>query len=281
MSPNPDISPILVTGAAGRLGRHVVRHLHEAGHEVTASDQVKTTKFDCPFVLTDLRDHARATSLVREFRTVIHLGNIPGLKHPQTTFNDNVTINQNVFQAAAEGRASRVIFASTLQLIGSHLDARTVRHPPPPPSYPLDGSTPPQSANTYALSKSVSELMLRYYVERCGLDGVAVRYPLIIGPDYPPGLAEEPITDTIIREGFSVLSFDDAARLAKDIVEHPLPGFRIYSPGVSRRQPRYTNAELRRKFYPDLPASDDDLIDNSLITTDVGWTPSLSYATAP
>ena len=177
---------VLVTGAAGRLGGAVVPVLVRAGHDVVATDLVTpATDLGAPVTVADLRDHRAALDVLAGVDAVVHLGNRPGIGRtpPQVVFNENVTINENVFQGAAEQGVGRIVFASTLQLIGSHPDTRTVVAPPDRPRFPIDGDTAPASSNVYALSKEVSEVMLRYYAERCGIVAVALRFPLLHGRD--------------------------------------------------------------------------------------------------
>ncbi len=265
---------LLVTGASGHLGRRVVQELVQAGHQVHATDQRPANGLDCRFTIADLRDHEQVNPLLADVDAVVHLGNHPTLIHPQRTFNDNVAINLNVFQGAAEVGVPRIVFASSLQLIGGHPDHRTVTHLPPLPAYPINGDTPPTPTNTYALSKSVSEVMLRYYVERCGLSAVAIRYPLLLGTGVPDWALDPEVDETVVREGFSVLSLPDAAGLVAAILAHPRPGFRIYAPGFSARCTDKTNADRRREYYLHLPVNDEELIHDPRITAETGWTPT-------
>jgi nucleoside-diphosphate-sugar epimerase len=63
----------------------------------------------------------------------VHLANIPapGLATPPVTFNTNMTMNFNVFQAAANLGLSRVVWASSETTLGLPFDV--------PPRYaPVD-----------------------------------------------------------------------------------------------------------------------------------------------
>ena len=66
---------IVVTGAAGRLGRLVVGRLIERGYEVLGTDQLPYDGSPSPFVQADLCDWATTTGLLHA---------IP-LRTPETT----------------------------------------------------------------------------------------------------------------------------------------------------------------------------------------------------
>ena len=268
---------VLVTGASGRLGRIVADRFHAAGHDVLGTDIVEATDPPFAFEQADLRDHEHARRLLEGVDTLLHIGNLPGIgpTPPQVVFNHNITINQNMFQGAAEQGVTRIVFASTLQLIGSWVDDRTVRTPPSPPSYPLNGSTPADPSNVYALSKTLSEQMLRYYADRCRVDAVALRFPLL----HPAGDTRTSIgageeTPTAIFEGFTSLTYEDAARLFEAVIDADLRGYHVFMPGNARRHRDKSITQLIDDHYPDLDPTTPDLIDNDPITTATGWRPS-------
>lgn len=270
---------VLVTGAAGRLGSTVARLFHAEGYPVLATDVVDAGAVPYPFERRDLRDHVATSALLAGVDAVLHIGNHPGIGStpPQVVFNDNVSINENVFQGAAEQGVGTIVFASTLQLIGSHVDERTVVTEPVRPVYPLDETAVPDPSNVYALSKTVSEVMLRYYADRCGLACTALRLPLLHRHEsrFEVGSGGERAVD--VFEAFSGLSYDDAARLFLAVVRAGLPGYRVYLAGTSHRHRDRSVAELIDLYYPDVPAGTPDLIDISTITEETGWRPGPGY----
>lgn len=273
---NPDRPTVLVTGAAGRLGRAVAARLHAADVDLRTTDIVPGGDVPYRFETADLLDHARVLELLQGVQTVVHLGNHPGIgdQPPQVVFNQNVTMNENVFQGAAECGVGKIVFASTLQLIGSHPDSRTVVDPPPPPEFPIDGSTEPTPSNVYALSKTVSEVMLRYYAERCGLACVALRFPLLHHHEARARVAHGAENDIDQFEGFSGLSYADAAELIRTVVVSDLPGYRVYMPAECNRHRDLTTPELIRARYPDVPAGTTELIDITRVVEETGWRPT-------
>lgn len=116
---------VLVTGAAGRLGSTVSALLHREGFDLLATD---ITADDVPyrFVQADLLDHSLGLELLADIDVLLHLGNHPGIgaRPPQLVFNENVSMNENMFQGAAEQGVGKIVFTSTIQLIGSHIEDR-------------------------------------------------------------------------------------------------------------------------------------------------------------
>jgi nucleoside-diphosphate-sugar epimerase len=267
---------VLVTGAAGRLGRSVASLFHREGFDLLTSDVVDAGDVPYRFVRADLLDHARALELLEDIDVLLHLGNHPGIgaTPPQLVFNDNVAMNENMFQGAAEQGVGKIVFASTLQLIGSHIDRRTVVTEPSNPGYPLNETTVPDPSNVYALSKTVTEVMLRYYAERCGIDCVALRFPLLHFNDDRVRVSSGDEQPNDILEGFTGLSYEDAAELFLAVVRTDLPGYRVYMAGAAHRHRDLALDELIRVHYPDVPVTTKDLIDVSTITAETGWRPN-------
>jgi len=279
MSADSEGRRVLVTGAAGRLGSAVAALVHDKGYDVVATDLVSVDDVPYRFEQADLLDHKAALDLLEGVDALLHIGNHPsiGAMDPQVVFNENVAINQNVFQGAAEQGVRRIVFASTLQVIGSHIDHRTVVNQPATPAYPMNGATPADPSNVYALSKTVSETMLRYYAQRCGIACVALRFSLLHkGEDrLRVSSGQECFTDVL--EGFSGLTYHDAAALFEAILRSDLRGYRVYMPGTCHRHRDLAFPDLLRAHYPEVTAEVGDLIDMSGLMSDTGWRPTSNY----
>jgi nucleoside-diphosphate-sugar epimerase len=169
---------ICVTGAAGLAGRAVVRDLREHGYEVTATDMVQGPERDV--LRADLTDYGQAVEALAGADAVVHLANIPapGLSTPAVTFNSNMAMNFNVFQAAAQLGLSRVVWASSETTLGLPFDV--------PPRYaPVDEDHYPVPTSTYALSKVATESIATHFSEWAGIPFVALRFSNIMNPgDY-------------------------------------------------------------------------------------------------
>src|SRR3984885_8102382 len=163
---------ICVTGASGQAGRAVVRDLLEHGYDVAPTDIAATkTEMENGMVRADLTDYGEAVEALRGADAVVHMANIPapGLYTPAVTFNTNITMNFNVFQAAANLGLSRVVWASSETTLGLPFDV--------PPRYaPVDEDHYPVPTTTYGLSKVATETIAGHFAEWSGIPFVALRF---------------------------------------------------------------------------------------------------------
>ena len=172
---------VCVTGASGKAGRAVVADLREHGYDVLATDAVVSREDRDEGVLrADLTDYGQAVEALSQAGAdaVVHLANIPapGLSTPAVTFNSNITMNFNVFQAAAALKLSRVVWASSETTLGLPFDT--------PPRYaPVDEDHYPVPTSTYALSKVASETIAGHIAQWSGLPFIALRFSNIMAPE--------------------------------------------------------------------------------------------------
>jgi nucleoside-diphosphate-sugar epimerase len=169
---------ICVTGANGLAGKAVVRELREHGYDVAATD-IATTFGEDDMLRADLTDYGQAVEALSGASAVVHLANIPapGLTTPAVTFNANMTMNFNVFQAAAALRLSRVVWASSETTLGLPFDV--------PPRYaPVDEDHYPVPTSTYALSKVATETIAGHFAQWSGIPFVALRFSNIFSPEW-------------------------------------------------------------------------------------------------
>jgi nucleoside-diphosphate-sugar epimerase len=175
------VQRVCVTGASGKAGRAVVADLREHGYDVLTTDAVVSREDrDEGMLRADLTDYGQAVEALSEARAdaVVHLANIPapGLSTPATTFNSNITMNFNVFQAAAALKLDRVVWASSETTLGLPFDT--------PPRYaPVDEDHYPVPTSTYALSKVASETVAGHIAQWSGLPFIALRFSNIMAPE--------------------------------------------------------------------------------------------------
>jgi nucleoside-diphosphate-sugar epimerase len=169
---------ICVTGANGLAGKAVVRELQEHGYDVAATD-IATQFGEDEALRADLTDYGQAVEALSGASAVVHLANIPapGLATPAVTFNANMTMNFNVFQAAAALGLSRVVWASSETTLGLPFDV--------PPRYaPVDEDHYPLPTSTYALSKVATETIAGHFAQWSGIAFVALRFSNIMSPEW-------------------------------------------------------------------------------------------------
>jgi nucleoside-diphosphate-sugar epimerase len=182
---------ICVTGATGKAGRATVRDLREHDYDVLATDTALSAADVASGVLrADLTDYGQATEVLRGCDAVVHLANIPapGRATPAATFNANVTMNFNVFHAAAALGLSSVVWASSETTLGLPFGGGREQFPGAPGELryaPVDEGHFPYPATTYALSKVTSEGLAEQLSRWSGIPFTGLRISNIMEPsDY-------------------------------------------------------------------------------------------------
>ena len=238
---------VCVTGANGQAGRAVVRDLLDHGYEVAATDITGTR--DNGLLRADLTDYGQALEVLHGADAVVHLANIPapGLATPAVTFNANMTMNFNVFQAAASLDLSRVVWASSETTLGLPFDV--------PPRYaPVDEDHYPVPTTTYALSKVASETTAGHIAQWSGIPFVALRFSNIMSPaDYErfPAAWADPLARRWNLWGY--IDERDAAAACRLALEIPAeavagsPSFIIAAADTVMNRP---SADLLAEVFP-------------------------------
>ena len=189
---------IVVTGAAGRLGRRVVRDLLDREIEVLATDQVAADDLSTDFVLGDLSDTKMVERLLKGAEGVIHMGAIPGPLRAdgRVIFDNNVQSTFNVMMAAAEMGLRRVVFSSSAFGMGwAHDGAAFV-----PLYLPLDEEHPMMPFEPYGLSKQVGEDIGKMIARNSTTSVVSLRFTNVVSPKdqggfpWPRPTPEDPLT---------------------------------------------------------------------------------------
>jgi UDP-glucose 4-epimerase len=166
---------VLVTGAAGFLGRHIARAFRDSGWEVRGFD---VAPFDEPGVESTQGDLTEANSVERAIESqevVAHVGAIGDVylagEHPALAAEVNVVGTANVVEAAAR-HGVRVIYASTWEVYGR-------------PHYePIDEDHPTMPDHPYSITKLAGESLVLAAAHLRGVPALALR----LGTAYGSGL---------------------------------------------------------------------------------------------
>jgi nucleoside-diphosphate-sugar epimerase len=276
---------VLLTGTSGRIGHYVCGVLAEAGFEIRAVDRRYRAGLPVRLEVADLLDREGCYRLLEGMDAVVHLANYPSADaaDAQRLMSDNLTMNMNVFQACSEMGVKQVVFASTIQTVTG--DRRFRPDGPQERSglayLPMDGNLPPNPGNAYALSKVLSEEMLRFFAGRGSFNAVALRLPWVVAAGSPSPRQQPTIRigeHHLLDEGFTYLPVADCARLVEAVLRRAPGGFRTFQPSARRPWHAAPIPELVARFYPDVPLKRpveelEGLCDNSGITDETGWEP--------
>jgi len=156
---------ILVTGATGFIGRHLVTNLADAGHQVSGiardvtrnripDPRIEYTGVDC-LSLSAIRHYLAS----RQFDTTIHMACIlpqDGIPQDSSILLDNIAMTLNLLRASTMRNIPRFVYVSSTAVYGS----------PQWRDLPVTPSTLPNLDSFYAVSKYAGEkLTAREYQE--------------------------------------------------------------------------------------------------------------------
>jgi len=269
---------VVITGAAGRLGRETMRRLMEAGHGVQGLDAVAAEPpAPGPVRVCNLLDPAALADAWNGVDAVVHLANHPTSygRDGRAVFNENVAMNFNVAESARLAGVSRLIFSSSVQVMraerfaGDGTPSRLLR-------LPLDGDYPASPANPYALSKAFGEELLRYFATNHGMTAIALRFPALFH-EVPAFAEREPHASAPLDEGLTWLTYADAARCIRRALVAPLTGYHCYFPASARPWLPLPVEEIRQRYFPQVPVTGGaplaSLVDLRSLASDLDWTP--------
>lgn len=176
---------VLVTGAGGFIGHHLVTRLKEEGYWVRGVDikEPEYTDIDADeFELLDLRRWENCLTATRGVDQVYALAaDMGGMgfisENHATILHNNALINLHTMEAAREHGVGRYLYTSSACIYPDHLQ-RDANVTPLKESdaYPAD----PQDA--YGWEKLVSEKLAEYYYKDFGMETRTVRFHNIYGP---------------------------------------------------------------------------------------------------
>jgi UDP-glucuronate 4-epimerase len=191
--------PILVTGAAGFIGFHIIRWLLKNGRQVVGLDNLnayydpklkdarlaelaKVPGFR--FAKLDLTDRAGMAALFSEYRFpyVVHLAAQAGVRYslvdPHAYVDSNLTGFINVLEGCRHNGCRHLLFASSSSVYGSNTKMPFSIH---------DNVDHPLSL--YGASKKANELMAHSYAHLFKLPTTGLRFFTVYGPWGRPDMA--------------------------------------------------------------------------------------------
>jgi nucleoside-diphosphate-sugar epimerase len=174
------MSTILVTGAAGLLGRFVVRDLLAHGYAVRGLDR-RQGDSDIEWHVGDVTSPELVQRAMAGVDAVMHMAAIPNIwsGDGQTIMRVNLLGTYTVLEAAEAAGVGRVVFCSSDSVAGYTVKEGRML----PPRYaPLDLAHPLLATDPYAISKVLGEDMARAYALR-GMSAVALRTVFVAYPE--------------------------------------------------------------------------------------------------
>ena len=177
---------VVVTGGAGFLGSTLVPALIKEGYDVHVIDSLVSGKKEnvpakAHLHIIDICKSAELEALFKSLSpiyTVFHLAALPrvpfSIDFPKESHSVNVDGLLNVFEAARQAKARRIVYSASSSAYGD----QTIM--------PLHEDMKPNPKSPYAAQKYYGELLARQYHMHYGLETVCLRYFNIFGPNFDP-----------------------------------------------------------------------------------------------
>lgn len=198
---------ILVTGAAGFIGYHLIQQLLSRGHTITGIDnlndyysvQLKRDRLqqieqdpNFSFEHIDLADKDGIAQLFQsnQFDRVIHLGAQAGVRYsienPHAYIDANIYGFLNILEGCRHQKTAHLVYASSSSVYGANTkqpfsEKDSVDHP----------------VSLYAASKKSNELMAHTYSHLFGIPTTGLRFFTVYGPWGRPDMAYFKFTQAI------------------------------------------------------------------------------------
>jgi len=175
---------ILVTGAAGFIGSHLVETLLEDGHQVVGIDnlsvgrlqnlEISSENSSFQFLSVDIRSKQEISEIAGNFECVLHLAAladiVPSIENPETYFDTNVAGTMNIMQFSRERKVNKVIYIASSSCYGIPDEFPTAETAQIRPMYP------------YALTKYLGECVALHWDQVYKIPTTTLRFFNIYGP---------------------------------------------------------------------------------------------------
>jgi UDP-glucose 4-epimerase len=185
---------ILVTGGAGYIGSHTVRHLLAHGHEVVVVDNLslghRQAVPEARLVVADLKDIDRLDQLMilERIEAVIHFAADAAVgesvTNPAKYYHNNLLNSLQLLERVRRNGIAKFVFSSTCATYGV------------PSRVPITEETPQTPINPYGHTKLAFEKMLSDYAAAYPLGFVALRYFNASGASPDGSLGEDHTPET-------------------------------------------------------------------------------------
>lgn len=164
--PSPAFHRLLLTGAAGGLGRELRRRL--AAHcDILRVTDVVDPGAAAPAEETatvDLADADAVRALLHDVDAVIHMGGVSTEQPWEAILPANIVGIYNLYEAARRNGVRRVVFASSNHVTGFYRQDEVI-----------PAGAPPRPDGLYGLSKAFGEDLAQLYFDRHGIETVSLR----------------------------------------------------------------------------------------------------------
>jgi nucleoside-diphosphate-sugar epimerase len=176
---------VLVTGAGGFIGHHLVNYLKKRGYWVRGVD-IKYLEFEPSnvddFMISDLREYENSMKACEGVNEVYQLAADMGgigyiTNYHAVVLRNNALINLHMLEAARKNKVQKYLYTSSACIYPQYLQGK-------PDVTPLkeEDAYPADAEPGYGWEKLFAELANQYYMEDYGMKTYSVRFHNIFGP---------------------------------------------------------------------------------------------------
>lgn len=160
------INRLLVTGAAGGMGRIIRPHLAKLAHTVRLSDiaDLGEAASHEELVPCDLSDAEAVRELIKDCDAIVHLGGVSLEKPWESLLQANIIGTYNLYEAARKLGKPRIVFASSNHTTGYYQRTEV-----------LNAETPHRPDSLYGVTKCFGEDLACLYYHKFGIETLSVR----------------------------------------------------------------------------------------------------------
>lgn len=178
---------ILVAGAGGFIGGHLVERLLEQGFDVRSADvkpleQWSQRHAESENVVLDLRDrdacHLAVEGVNEVYNLAADMGGIAFIESNKAMCMLSVLVGAHMLQAAVAHEVERYFFSSSACVYAAHK-----QNDPDNPGLKEQDAYPAMAEDGYGWEKLFSERMCRHFHEDFGLATRVARYHNVYGPE--------------------------------------------------------------------------------------------------
>lgn len=170
-------SPVLLTGASGRVGRAILDGINDEYDWHLLDQRPPDESYDGERFIGDITNESLVESAMEGVEVVIHLAGDPRPDAPwDSVLENNIHGTKVVLETAGRMDVQKVAFASSNHAVGAfETDERTPDMYRTDDEYRLTGEELPRPSNLYGVSKASGEVLGRYYHDHEDLSIVNVR----------------------------------------------------------------------------------------------------------
>jgi len=281
---------IVVTGAAGSLGKMVVKELLEKGYQVVGTDRIDFPESTTDFIKADLCNAHEVAPLLKGAQAVIHMAAIPGPSRilpigcdpthadnqqiiledidPIILYENNVKSTFNIFQEAARQNMRRVVFSSSAFAVGWAHDPLAFI----PRYLPIDEDHPLVPFESYGLSKQTCENIASMIARSSSVSFVSLRFTNVVHVGDPrKAPLPWPAPDKKTPRNVIMWSCTDARDVASvhvKALEADIKGHEAFMIAGPTTRYQKNTMELLKEFFTDVPVRCDLKGNDSIISTE-------------